>query len=615
MASAQRFAALSQRGLVQVAAPQELAERQREVLAQNQLADSRPVAVPPPIALPTASDTAGMMNGGVSGGTRFFGGQLAAGGEANGASTINSTTLSVAPPAAPVAAGIRSIRIELPQTGTPFTFTKVLNIHGEPLSIRAKIIPLRTFQTFQMLWQSAAFLLGLVVWWTQWHRAHRNTFILAVALALIVGSVGSLLIEWRALHDALIVGFPVAVVAVIALLVWKYWPRGRKPAVAVEPPPPQSSPAPEMGIPPVVALIALLLALNVASATAANSTVGGASILSANYSGTVNDRVAQLEATLQFSGVNTGDIVPLFGDDVAVQQFSVKNGKAEFIRNGGNIAVQFGSKGGVTLQIQMLVKIAGDVTKRRLAFAVPAALSSRAGFALAETEADVDFPAAISFKRILDKNQTRVEAVLGSSDRIELLWTPRVKRTEEIAATVFCRNTALVTFGGGVMNVRATLDYQITQGELRQARVQLPAGQKLLRVEGQGLRTWEIKDVNGAQTLVVDLMKGVPLGWQLTVETEKILDALPASAAVALPHALDVKRENGLVALRGSDELGLSVESAAGLERVDAEEFARVSTGAKRGQACQRVPVFQSGIFFARARRSLPAGDRSRGEK
>src|SRR5208283_4648213 len=103
----------------------------------------------------------------------------------------------------------------------------------------------------------------------------------------------------------------------------------------------------------------------------------------------------------------------------------------------------------------------------------------------------------------------------------------------------------------------ATLDYQITQGELRQARVQLPAGQKLLRVEGRDLRTWEIKGVNGAQTLVVDLMKGVPLGWQLTVETEKILDALPASAAVALPRALDVKRENGLVALCGSDELGL----------------------------------------------------------
>jgi hypothetical protein len=576
--TARGFSGLSQRGLVQLAAPLELAEHQREVVAQSQLADNRPAA---PADHLTISGVAGAMGGG--GGERFFGGQPPATMTMNGFSVANSPTPSLAPPAAPTASGIRSIRIELPQTGTPFLFTKVLNVHGESLSIRAKMIPLHTFQTFQMLGQSAAFLLGLVVWWTQWRHEHRSTFILTVALALMVSSVCSLMIQWRALHDALIVGFPVVVVAIIALLVWKYWPRGSQPVINEEPPIIQPT-APANPIAPLTAAIALLLVVNCSSASAANSeighrlsAIGNVSIVSVSYSGTVNDRVALLDTTLQFSDANIGDVVPLFGDDEAVQQFTVKNGNAELVRNGGSISAKFGSKGNVTLQIKMLVKVAGDVTKRRLAFAVPAALSSRAGFALAEAEADVDFPAAISFKRILEKNQTRVEAVMGSADRIELLWTPRVKRAEEVAATVFCKNAALVTFGGGVMNVRATLDYQITQGELRQSRVQLPAGQKLLRVEGRDIRTWEIKDMNGAPTLVVDLMKGIPLGWQLTIETEKILDALPADAAVELPHALDVKRENGLVALRGSDELGLSLGSSSDLERVDAEEFARIS--------------------------------------
>ena len=560
--SARGFAELSQRGLVQLAAPQELAEHQREVVAQSQLGDISPAAAP---ALARVDRLA-------------FGGTTGAmGGGGEGFSTVNAATLTVTPPAAPIASGIRSIRIELPQTGTPFLFTKVLNVNREPLSIRAKMIPLHTFQTFQMVWQSAAFLLGLVVWWTQWRREHRNTFILTLALALITGSVCSLLIQWRALHDALIVGFPVAVVAIIALLVWKYWPRGTRPETTEEPPIIQP-PAPANPIAPLTAAVALLLALSFNSASAADAALAipHSSIIFASYSGAVNDRVALLDATLQFSAVNAGDIVPLFGDDVAVQQFTVKNGKAELIRNGGSISAKFDSKGDVTLQVKMLVKVAGDVTKRRLTFAVPAALSSRAGFVLAEAEADVDLPAAISFKRILEKNLTCVQAVMGSTDRIELVWTPRVKRAEEVAATVFCRNAALVTFGGGVMNVRASLDYQITQGELRQARVQLPAGQKLLRVEGRDIRTWEIKDVNGAQTLIVDLIKGIPLGWQLTVETEKILDALPADAAVELPHAMDVKRENGLVALRGSDELGLSLGSSSGLERVDAEEYARI---------------------------------------
>jgi hypothetical protein len=255
------------------------------------------------------------------------------------------------------------------------------------------------------------------------------------------------------------------------------------------------------------------------------------------------------------------------------------------------------------VQFRLLVKIGGDVTKRHLTFAIPHALSSQVLLTLDQPEADVDFPTAISFKRAMDKDKTLVEAVIGSGERIELLWTPRVKRAAEVTATVFCQNTALVTFSGGVMNVRAVLDYQVTQGELRQARVRLPAGQRLLRVEGNGIRTWEIKEeklgapaslpahsntnspagmpalpVHGdsrEQVLVVELLKGTSPAWRLTVETEKVLDALPATAAVELPHALDVKRETGLVALRGAEELSLTVQSVSDLQRVDAEEFTR----------------------------------------
>jgi prepilin-type processing-associated H-X9-DG protein len=575
-----KFAELSQRGLVQLATPQEIAVNQQQAAVAGSQLTAAPNSAPAGVS--TVSGINYEFHGGSGGGGAIGGGYVAG--------------IPATPPVPPTAAGIRSLRIELPQTGQPFLFTKVLNVRDEPLSIRARIMTMHTFQTIQMAWQSAAFLLGLIVWFWQWRlvtpnqskggRARRNTFILTVALALIIGSVGSLLIQWRALHDALIIGFPVAVVAVIAWLVWKYWPRAGRPEITTEPPLPES-PVPQMGIPPVVAAIALLFAFSLMDATAANSetnnpqpAAGTASIVSASYSGTVNDRVAVLDATLQFSALTPGQVVPLFGDDVAVQQFSVKNGRAELVRDGDSIAVRFGTKGSATLQVRMLVKISGDVTKRRLAFGIPPALSSQVALMLDESGADVDFPAAISFRRILDADKTRVEAVMGSTDRIELLWTPRVKSAAEVAATVFCQNAALATFGGGVLNVRATLDYQVTQGELRQARIQLPAGQKLLRVEGKEIRTWEIKNEKGGQILVVDLLKGMPQDWRLTLETEKIMDAPPANVAVETPHALEVKRESGLVALRGAEELALSVASLSGLERVDAEEFGRMVTDA-----------------------------------
>jgi hypothetical protein len=476
------------------------------------------------------------------------------------------------PPAAPLAApGMRPFRIELPQTGQPFLFTKVLNVSDDPLSIRAWIMPVSTFRGLQMAWQVAAFLLGLAVWWWQWHRIRRNSFVLALALAMILGSIGSLLIQWRALHDVLIVGFPVATLAIIAGLIWKYWPRGPQPEQTGTTAPHQ----PPLGgsLPPVTAALILICLLGVHSLSAAET--DNASIVSAKYSGVVNDRVAVVDVTINFASVQSGQIIPLFGDEVALQEFSVKSGKLELIRDGDRIAVRSGKRGEATLQLKLLVKVAGDVTRRRLVFGIPAALSSQVTFTVDEPEADVDFPTAISFRRALDKDKTRVEAVIGSGERMELLWTPRVKRAAEVAATVFCQNSALVTFGGGVVNVRATMDYQVTQGELRQARVRLPAGQRLLRVEGQAIRTWELRSENGAPLLVVDLLKGISSDWRLTVETEQVLDTLPANVPVDVPHTLDVKRETGLVALRNAEELGLSVESASDLQRVDVEEFPR----------------------------------------
>lgn len=476
----------------------------------------------------------------------------------------------------------RAIRIELPRSGEPIIFTRALNIRDKPLAIQAKMMSRSTFQTVQMAWQVAAFLLGLGIWWWQWCRAPRNSFILTVALALVIVSVGNLLIQWHALHDALIVGLPAVVVALLAYLVWKYWPR-QKPDESL---PPRGQPS------PVTAAIALLLTLNVASARAdqleqlSEPQPVPVSILAANYTGTVNDRVALLEATLQLSTAKPDQTIPLFGGDVAVQQFTVKSGDAKLVRLGTQTGVRLAKRGNATVQFRLLVTLGGDVTKRHLIFAIPQALSSQVMLTLNQPEADVDFPTAISFKRAMDNDKTRVEAVIGSGEQVELLWTPRVKRAAEVAATVFCQNSALVTFGGGVMNVRATLDYQITQGELRQTRVQLPASQRLLRVEATGIRTWEIKEEGGGQVLVAELLKGTSPAWRLTVETEKVLDGLPATVAVELPHALDVKRETGLVALRGAEELSLAVQAAADLQRVDAEEFTRAGGEKADGLFC-----------------------------
>src|SRR5207249_1807857 len=65
--------------------------------------------------------------------------------------------------------------------------------------------------------------------------------------------------------------------------------------------------------------------------------------------------------------------------------------------------------------------------------------------------------------------------------------------------------------------------------------------------------------------------------YRLAVETEKAIERLPATFALETPRALDVKRETGFVALRASDELGLTVDTLQGLQKVDTSEFLKVT--------------------------------------
>ena len=563
--NAGKFGELAQRGFsrsVQDAATL----RQREAIVSRQLGNRGDIVAAPARSVAATAGTPIQLGGEVRSYDSVSGVVTANGG--------GGQLAFIPPPAGAPAktAGLRSIRIEIPRSGNSFLFTKILNVRDEPLSVSASIMSLQTFQQRQMFAQVAAFVLGLVVWWWQW-RGNRNTFLLTLSLALMFGSISSLLIAWRALHDALIVGFPIVLLAIISWLIWKFWPRRAKQMN-------ESDDTGETEIPPAIAgiAIAFLLALPM-TGMATEPIVANVSILSASYTGSVNDRVAQLDATIHVSAAKAGQKIALFGEDVAVQSFSAKPSDAKIVREGKTVSVLLPRKGEATLQLKLLVRLGGDVTKRQLAFAIPAALTSRLALTIDQPDADVEFPGAISFKRATQAQSTRLDALIGAGERVSLAWTPRVKRAAEVAATVMCQNAALVSFGGGVMSVRSVLDYQVTQGELRSARVKLPAGQRLLRVEGESIRTWATKEENGEQILVVELLKGMTPNYRLTVETERALDALPATTKVETPHALDVKRETGLVALRADDELEFTVSRTDELQRVDTATFAATAAG------------------------------------
>ena len=491
---------------------------------------------------------------------------------------------TTAPAALPTSAGLRSIHIDLPRQGQPFTFTKVLNIGKEPLDIKVSMMSAKVFSTLRSIAQVAVFLAGLIVLWWGSHRG--QSLRMAIGLALAMGAVGALLLSGRVLHLGLIVAAPVVVMAVLIAIGRKFMP--------AKSPTDGRGPTPDSGsVPPLVAGLALLVLLtpslmaqgeagdqNVTRLAPVAAPTNALSLLSAAYTGQIGDKVAQFTATLHFAAAGSNQTANLFGEDVALQDFSVKSGDAKLLRENGKTVLLLPGLGEATVELKFAVKLAGDVTKRSLSFGLPSALASSLTAQLDEPDADVEFPSAVSFSHTNAGAQTRIEAMVGSSDKVELLWTSRVKRAAEVAATMFVENHTLVTFNGGAISLLAKLDYQITQGELRQLKVALPPGHRLLRVEGESIRTWELKEDSNQTVLYVELLKGVSPSYSLQLETEKALDALPASVAVTAPRALDVKRENGLIAVDNGEEIALAVETDRDLQRVDKSEFRTSSAAA-----------------------------------
>ena len=521
-------------------------------------------------------------------------GMLAAGGMGGGGAGPGSGYANAAGEAAQTAAGMRSIRIDIPRSGQAFTFTKVLNLHQDALGIELALMPLGKFRAAQSAGQLALFVGGLLWAFLCWRSADRSSFGLALGLALALAGVTWLGLSSRTLHWVLIATVPVVSGALLLWAAWRMWPKrevnGEGKMVrgegSVTPGPiietkPSGSDSGSGSVPPAAALLvlALLTTSALAQPTIHNSplTIHTVTLQSATYTGTLREKSAEFTATLTLSSTGTNQTFTLFGEDVAIQSFTAKTGEARLVREGATARVWLPKAGAVTVELKLLARLEGDVTKRRLAFGLPPALASQFTAVIEEPDADVEFPTAVAFKRTPAGKQTRVEAIIGSTDRVDLAWTPRLKRIAEMDATVFAQTATLVTVGGGVVNARAFVDYQIAQGELKQAKVRLPAGQRLLRVEGEGIRTWELLTEAGAETLVVDLLKGVTANWRLTIETEKSLGALPATVKVEVPIVQDVRRESGLVAVRGAEETSLAVETATDLQRVDNAEFNRAS--------------------------------------
>ncbi len=499
------------------------------------------------------------------------------GGAFKSAQVANGVT-ALGKPALPTAAGLRSLKIEIPKTGRVLSFTRVLNLNGEPARLEFSILSARVQSVRESLFQLVTFLVGLIWARSEWRSTKAKGWRLAAAVALTLVGLGSLFVSFQILGIVLILLPPLGLCLAILVFVNKRRsskhptdsgpaePPPKPPAApnATQPPAIQSSPAAAA----VAILFAIGLGLGAPMTVSAADTVSLTSILQSNLNGQAGDLSAQWEATLELSSAGTNQVIELLGPDAAIQEFTVTLGEARLLREGGKASVLLPHPGRAGIRLRWLVNVGGDPSHRTLESSLPVAVGTHLHLAIAEADVAIDFPSALTFTRTIAAQQTHIDAVLGATNHLSLAWSPRVGRISAPPTALLATQASLATIGNGVATVRTVIDFSAPQGEAQSLQIVVPTAQRLVRVSGDLVRTWDFSPTNRSEVLI-ELTKP-SANARVEIETEQSFESLPAPVTLTVPTPKSVRRVTGWIALRAGEEIGLTLQRNDGLERVEA---------------------------------------------
>jgi len=477
-------------------------------------------------------------------------------------------SLADLPASAPLAEGVRSLKFDLPKSGKAIQFTRVLNLSGDPQTISISMMSGKVATGLHLVFQLTAFLTGLGMVLFQWRRTNPKPFWMALGAGLALAGTMHLFITWKALHLVMIIAFPAFVLAFAVWIGLRIIRNSRSRERDTSAPPPVSPAAAIL----VVGLCTWSTHAQVSSPAPRN--LPQVMVQSAVYTGKTTGNSALLEGKYEIVSQSSNSVAWIFGPDVAIQSFSTSAEGARLFREGDRTGIFMAQPGKISASITFVVRVNDLNGRRQLDFALPSALGSQFSLLLDEPDAEIEFPAAVTFSSRAEEQNTRVEAVLGAQPRTGLLWTPRLKRASEVAATIFVQQSSLITLSSGLASIRSVMDYQISQGEIRQLRLSIPEGQRVMKISGEMVRSWNSAPTNSGE-VVVELLKNVTGNTRVIVESESGFDQLPITLSLFAPRAMDVKRVAGFLAVGLSDDLAVTVDHARGLERIDSADFIR----------------------------------------
>jgi hypothetical protein len=285
----------------------------------------------------------------------------------------------------------------------------------------------------------------------------------------------------------------------------------------------------------------------------------------AAYQGKVEGDLALVAAEIEFETFGEGwSAVPLHFSGLAMGQARLGDEPATLDPFKGGYNVLVPEKGKYVLKVEFVTPLVRVEDTRTVAFNVPATPVSRLVFDIPEEGARVTVEPNLATTRTdAGSGVTRVMAYVGGAGAIKLSWKPKPAEVKTGPALVFADSMVTATVEELALRVRAEIGYRIHRAPLEALRLAIPEGAKVLFVEGENLRSWEVAD----GVLSVAMHTAADKQYRLAVTMEV---PLPKEGTVAVPEiaALDVARDQGFVLVRAPADVKV-LPQATGLYRTD----------------------------------------------
>jgi len=289
--------------------------------------------------------------------------------------------------------------------------------------------------------------------------------------------------------------------------------------------------------------------------------------------------------------------IPLGLADAAITAATVGGQPARIVGGGDQgYRLLLEKKGAALEQVELVLEYAKAFTKapgqNTVSFDAPRAPVSKWRVRIPQAGVKINIHPLIAASEVPvgdpdrpQADETVVLAFVGAAPAVRIDWTPRAEGAQGLQALVAVQTVQRVWIDEGVVRTRVNLAYDITRAAVSKLVLEAPADQKVVNVFDANVRQWSVEAAGDVQKITAELFEPAQGTQNILVELEQFgRDQTRSELAAPVVRALDVSRQQGLVAVAVGEGLRVEPVRRSGLLQVDAGEMPKSATSGPAGE-------------------------------